>query len=142
MCRLLLLAVAVSALACDPGSFKRFPIDDSVAIAPIEQVLRDFEREHLDPGFLRAQISDDVARSYLNCECRVLRWYDRDKVVTLERGSFFYLAVFIDSEKEQLGVATGAFPSFGEPGNLEKLRLDLSRQLTESGFLVGDTELR
>ncbi len=142
MRRLLLLAVTVSALGCDPGSFKRFPIDDSAAIPPIEQVLRDFELEHLNSGFFRAEISEDVARSYLNCECRVLRWYDRDQVVTLERGSFFYLAVFVDSETDQLSIATGAFPSFGEPGDLQELRLDLSRELTENGFLVNDTELR
>jgi len=142
MCRPLLLAAAALVLGCDPGSFKRFPIDDSAAISPIEQVLRDFEREHLGSGFNRAEISDDVARTYLNCECKVLRWYDRDRVVTFERGSYFWLAVFFDREKEQLSIATGAFPSFGEPGNLQDLRLDLSRRLSENGFLVNDTELR
>ena len=140
--RLVVIAASVAAFGCDPGSFKRFPVDDSAAIPPIEQVLRDFEREHLDRGFFRAEISDDVAHSYLNCECRVLRWYDRDKVVTLERGSFFYLAVFVDSETDQLGIATGAFPSFGEPEDLQALRHALSRQLTANGFLVKDTNLR
>jgi hypothetical protein len=31
----------------------------------------------------------------------VLRWYDRDKVVTLERGSFFYLAVFVAGSRKK-----------------------------------------
>ena len=138
---LILLAAVTSLLGCDPGSFKRFPIDESSPTPPIEQVLREFDAERLSGGFVRADVSPEVARAYLNCECRVLRWYDRDAVIALERGSFFYLAVFVDPT-ERLAIATGAFPSFGEPGDLKELRLALSRHLTESGFLVHDTELR
>ena len=141
MRRLILIAAAVSSLGCDPGSFNRFPIDPMDSTTPIEQVLDEFEAEHLSAKFVRAEISPAVSRAYLNCECKVLRWYDRDAEVTLERGSFFYLAVFV-VPTEQLSIATGAFPSFGEPEDLEELRLTLSRQLTQEGFLVHDTELR
>jgi len=138
---LVLIAALASSLACDPGSFKQFPIDPLDSTTPIEVVLQEFEAEHLGDEFVRARISPEVSNAYLNCECRVLRWYDRDAEVTLERGSFFYLAVFVNPS-EQLSIATGAFPSFGEPGHLKDLRLALSRQLTQRGFLVNDTELR
>jgi hypothetical protein len=136
-----LVAVAASVLACDPGSFKRFPINPLDSTTPIDQVLREFEAAHLGGEFVRANISPEVSSAYLNCECKVLRWYDRDAEVTLERGSFFYLAVYVDPS-EQLTIATGAFPSFGEPDQLHDLRIALSRQLTNRGFLVHDTELR
>ena len=139
--RVILIVAVASLIGCDPGSFKRFPIDEVSSTPPIEQVLREFDAEPLRGGFVRAEVSPEVARAYLNCECRVLRWYDRDTPVTLERGSFFYLAVFVDPT-EQLAIASGAFPSFGEPGDLKELRLALSRRLTENGFLVHDTQLR
>ena len=141
MRHLALIVAAAFLLACDPASFKRFPIDGSPSTPPIEQVLRRFEAEHVGGELVRAEIPPEISRAYLNCDCTVLRWYDRDAAVTSGRGSFLYLAVFVDPTG-RLSIATGAFPSLGEPAHLKKLRLALSRHLTESGFLVHDTELR
>lgn len=139
--RLIVIATAAASLGCDPSWVQQFPIDESSVTRPIEQVLREFDAEHLGGTFVRAETPPEVAHVYLRCECKVLRWYDRDAVVTLERGSFFYLAVFVDPT-DQYAIAAGAFPSPAEPDDLKDLRLALSRELTKSGFLVHDTRLR
>lgn len=138
MRRIAITVALIALFGCDPGFFKRFPVEDSSATSPIEEVLRDFEKGHLGPDFFRAEVPEDLASDYRDRGYRVLRWYDRDSEVTSQRGSFVYLAVLADIKSSRIELASVAFPSFGEPSELERVRRQLSRDLCEHGFLVKD----
>lgn len=138
--RTLAIPVALIALlGCDPASFKRFPVETSAATSPLEQVLDQFEQDHLGTDFFRVNVPADLADVYRDRGYRVLRWYDRDPEPTSQRGSFVYLAVLAELESSRIELASVAFPSFGEPHELTRLRRDLSSDLCRHGFRVKDS---
>jgi hypothetical protein len=101
--RTLAVAVAVITIfACDPGFYKPFPVDSSAATTPLEQVLREFERDHLGTQFFRVEVPDDIANDYRDRGYRILRWYDRDRELTSQRGSHVYLAVVARTEDSRI----------------------------------------
>jgi hypothetical protein len=130
-------AALLALVACDPGYFARFPVDTSGAASPLEAALASFEKDGLS-GFHRVEVSDERASDYREQGYRVLRWYDRDAEITTGRGSFIYLVVIEEIGSSRIELDAVAFPSLGEPQQLERVRLGLSRSLCERGFRVKD----
>ena len=136
MRRIVLLFLLLLTLGCDPGYFRRFPVEQALGAISLEAALDAFETRGLPEKLYRTRPPRNLAEHFQENGYEVVRWYDRDQVPSSERGSFYYLAILADMTSHEIEIAVGAFPSLGEPPNVNEARLDLIRELCARNFVV------
>lgn len=130
------LIVLIAALGCDPGFSRRYPIDDSAATSPLDDVLREFEAHHLGAEFFRIEPPKTWKDSFRDEGYRVLRWYDRDRYEKPPGAGWLHLVVILNVESSELELSSSGFGHLWETSELEELRGRLSRQLCAHGYRV------